>query len=171
MRRNNIDAHFQHGALQIKIIYRGQDLEIITTPYKQSFERLLYAFIISVGVDASLIPTLWCKSDLIKSRPPSTATIEPSLIKAQIAARNQAMVMTADETITSELIRQIIEKRHTIMCTVDEHWPIIEGYLESIIRSGHSSRFSTEIFVCLPLAANPITPEESLRKLLDFKHG
>ena len=155
---HHIDAHFQHGPRQIKITYRGQDYEITASSCKQSFERLSYAFIIFVGVDASLIPKLWCESDLIKRRPPSTVTIEPSLIKAQIVVRNQAMVMTSDETITSELIRQIIEKRHTLMCTVDEHWPVIEGYWESIITSGYNSRFNTEIIECLPHASTPLHP-------------
>ena len=118
------------------------------------------AFIISVAVDASLMQTLWCESDLIKRFPPSTATIEPSSIEAQIAARNQAMVMTADETITSELTRQIIEKRHITMCTVDEYWPIIEGYWDSIIRSGHDSRFSNKksLIACHMLQTQ--SPEE-----------
>ena len=94
---------------------------------------MLYAFIATTGVDGGIIPSLWCESDLIKGRPPSTVTIEPSLIKAQVAARNQAMVMTGDETITADLIKLVIDKRHTLMCTVDEHWPIIEGFWMSII--------------------------------------
>ena len=106
---------------------------------------MLYAFIATTGVDGGIIPTLWLQSDLIKGRLPSTVTIELSLIKAQIAARNQAMVMTGDETITSDLIKLIIDKRHTLMCTVDEHWPVIEGYWESIITQGHSARFNAEI--------------------------
>ena len=81
------------------------------------------------------------------------------------------MVMTGDETITSDLIKLIIDKRHTLMCTVDEHWPVIEGYWESIITQGHSARFNAEIIVCLPHAGNAITPDESVRKLIAFKTG
>ena len=62
----NIDPRDQHGPRQIKSTYRGQDYEITTSSYKQSFQRLLYAFITTVGVDGALIPPLCCESDLIK---------------------------------------------------------------------------------------------------------
>ena len=57
------------------------------------------------------------------------------------------------------------------MCTVDEHLPISEGYWESIITSGHNSRFNAEIIEGVPHASIPITPEESDRKLFEFKNG
>ena len=34
----NIDPHHQHGPRQIKISYRGQEYDHITTSYKHSFE-------------------------------------------------------------------------------------------------------------------------------------
>ena len=166
-----IDPHHQHGPRSIKVSYRGMDYDHTTTSYKQSFERLWYCSVVSKGVDAGIIPPLWCETELIKGRPVSTVTIAPSLIKDAITARNQGMAMTGDEIVTSELLRLIIDKRQLQMTTIDEHWPIIADFWDSIITQGQNSRFNGSVIECLPSADNDISPDESVRQLLKFKNS
>ena len=168
---SNIDPHHQHGPRSIKVTYRGMDYDHTTVSYKQSFERMWYSFLATTGVDSGIIPPLWCETELIKGRPVSTVTIAPSLIKDQITARNQAMAMTGDEVITSDLLRLIIDKRHTQMTTIDEHWPIIADFWDSIITLGQHNRFNTSVIECLPSADNDISPDESVLQLIKFKNS
>ena len=151
--------------IEIKMVYRGVDIKVMTSNLHEVFLYSLSCVIKSLAVALGELDPLWCENELVPTTTTKpTCKIDAALLRTSKLARRAAMDLLT-ECQTGGAIKNTLVSNHQMLRSMDKDWAIEHHFFMGMVGDVGEAMLRSKILESLPKSDNDISVADSYARI------